>query len=140
MTKGLEQYEVKILLALLKAIEGRKDFFKWLIDNNWSELAAFSNSIRGDEVALYCLAAKKLNWLAILSNATGGDERALQWLKINCTEVNYHFAKACRNDVDSVVWLKKNQLEIFIMLAHAVSVVNDTQAAERSGPYVFNMK
>lgn len=135
---GLEQYDIKILLALLKAIEGRKDFFRWLIDNGYRDLAAFSNSIRGDEVALYCLVQMKKNWLAILSNATGGDEKALQWIRQHCSEPNYHFAKACTNDIDSAVWLRKHDQTYFLLLSQAVSVVNATQAAEKAGPYVMH--
>lgn len=136
--KGLEQYDIRLLLAMLKAVEGRKDFFKWLIDNGYRDLAAFSNSIRGDEVALYCLVQMKKNWLAILSNATGGDKTALKWVREHCTEPNYHFAKACTNDVDAAVWLKKHDQVYLMMLAKAVSVVNDTQAAEKAGPYVMS--
>ena len=42
--QGLEQYDVKLLLALVKSVEGRTDFFKVLVEGPHPELAAFSNA------------------------------------------------------------------------------------------------
>ena len=53
--KGLEQYDVKLLLALVKCVEGRTDFFKVLVEGPHPELAAFSNAIRGDDDAMVWL-------------------------------------------------------------------------------------
>ena len=138
MKVGLEQYNVKLLLALLKSIAGRKDFFKLLAIGGYPELAAFSNAIRADVDAMKWLATNGFLWLAALSDAIDGVETARQWVKANLTEVNYHFALACREDVDSLLWLKKRDLEIFLMMAKEVHTVLDIQALENAGPYVMH--
>lgn len=137
MQSGLEQYDVKLLLALTKSIEGRKDFFKLLATNGYPELAAFSNAIRADEEAMKWLASNKYLWLAALSDAIDGVETARSWVKSQLTEVNYQFALACREDFDALVWLKKRNLELFIMMAKEVHTVLETQAIENAGPYVL---
>lgn len=136
---GLEQYDVKLLLALTKSIEGRKDFFKLLATGGYPQLAAFSNAIRADVDAMKWLAGNGFLWLAALSDAIDGVETARKWVRENLTEVNYQFALACREDVDAIVWLKKRNLEIFLMMAKEVHIVLDTQAAEKAGPYVYTV-
>lgn len=138
MKAGLEQYHVKLLLALMKSIAGRKDFFKFLATNGYPELAAFSNAIRADVDAMKWLASNGYVWLAAMSDAIDGVETARTWVKENLTEVNYQFALACREDFDALAWLKKRDLEIFMMLAKEVHTVLDTQAIENAGPYVMH--
>ncbi|HRW97367.1 MAG TPA: hypothetical protein P5104_07540, partial [Bacteroidales bacterium] len=53
--KQLYDYPVKILLAFEMAVNGKHDFFKWLLQNGYPELAALSNAIRADTSAI--------NWL-----------------------------------------------------------------------------
>lgn len=136
MKAGLEQYDVKLLLALAKSISGRKDFFKLLATQGYPQLAAFSNAVRADTDAMKWLARNGFLWMAALSDAIDGLESARTWVKTNLTEVNYQFALACREDFDALVWLKKRNLEIFMILAKEVHTVLETQAIENSGPYV----
>ena len=135
---GLERYDIKILLALVKAISGRKDFFRWPLDNGYPELAAFSNSVRGDREAMVWLFQHRFAWLAILSNAAGGEEKARVWIAKACHPANMMFALACGGEEKAIAWLRQHRLEIFIMMAHEVAVVQDTQAAEYAGPYVMH--
>lgn len=138
MTMGLEHYDTKILLALSKSIAGRKDFFKWLIEGGYPELAAFSNAIRGDEEAMMWLFKNNYAWLAILSNAIDGDKKAKEWISKACTPVNLIFALACREDHQALQWLLDRDLHLFLLLAKEVHTVLDTQAAENAGPYVLH--
>ena len=135
---GLEKYNVKILLVLLKSIAGRKDFFRWLVDNGYPELAAFSNAIRGDVEAMKWLFEHHYAWLAILSNAIDGEEKARQWIGKACHRCNLMFALACREEVEAIRWLNQNNLQIFILMAREVATVLDTQALENKGPYVLH--
>ena len=96
---GLERYDIKILLALNQSIAGRKDFFRWLLDNGYPELAAFSNAIRGDVDAMKWLFANHNEWLAVLSNAIDGDDKARVWIGKACHPCNLMFALACREDI-----------------------------------------
>ncbi len=135
---GLEKYDIKILLALNKSIAGRKDFFRWLLDNGYPELAAFSNAIRGDVEAMKWLFAHNYAWLAILSNAIDGEDEARVWIGKATHRCNLMFAMACREDVDAIRWLQQNDLQIFLMIAKEVAQVLVTQALENKGPYVLH--
>ena len=135
---GLEKYDIKILLALNKSIAGRKDFFRWLLDNGYPELAAFSNAIRGDVEAMKWLFAHNYAWLAILSNAIDGEDEARVWIGKATHRCNLMFAMACREDVGAIRWLQQNDLQIFLMIAKEVAQVLDTQALENKGPYVLH--
>ena len=135
---GLEKYDIKILLALNKSIAGRKDFFRWLLDNGYPELAAFSNAIRGDVEAMKWLFAHNYAWLAILSNAIDGEDEARVWIGKATHRCNLMFAMACREAVDAIRRLHPNDLQIFLMIAKEVAQVLDTQALENKGPYVLH--
>ena len=136
--KGLEQYDVKLLLALVKSVGGRTDFFKVLVEGPHPELAAFSNAIRGDDDAMVWLFKHDFAWLAILSNACDGDEKAIDWVRNGLTPVNLRFALACRHDVDSLKWLYKNNLGVLLMLVREVERFLEYQDKEYTWPYVMH--
>ena len=124
MAIGLEKYDIKILLALLESIKGRKDFFRWLLDN-------------GDIDAMKWLFKYKYEWLAILSNAIDGEEKARMWIAKAAAEVNIRFALACRKDEKAIEWLAKRDLKIFLMMAEEIYIVLDTQALENLSWYTM---
>ena len=136
--KGLEQYDVKLLLALVKCVEGRTDFFRVLVEGPHPELAAFSNAIRGDDDAMVWLFKHDFAWLAILSNACDGDEKALDWVRNGLTPVNLRFALACRHDVDSLKWLYQHKLGVLLMLVREVEKFLKYQQKEYDWPYVMH--
>ncbi len=134
----MEQYDVKILLALVKSIGGRTDFFKALLNDGYPELAAFSNAVRGDDDAMVWLFKHNYAWLAILSNAMDGDDKAIDWVRNGLTPVNLRFALACRHDIDSIKWLYQNKLDIFLMLARETETFLEYQQKEYDWPYVMH--
>ena len=136
--KGLEQYDVKLLLALVKSVSGRTDFFKVLVEGPHPELAAFSNAIRGDDDAMVWLFKHDFAWLAILSNACDGDEKAIDWVRNGLTPVNLRFALACQHDVDSLKWLYKKKLGVLLMLVREVERFLKYQEKEYLWPYVMH--
>lgn len=136
--QGLEQYDVKLLLALVKSVSGRIDFFKLLVEGPHPELAAFSNAIRGDDDAMVWLFQHDFAWLAILSNACDGDEKAIDWVRHALTPVNLRFALACRHDVDSLKWLYRNKLGVLLMLVREVEKFLKYQEKEYLWPYVMH--
>lgn len=135
---GLEDYNIKILLALTKSLSGRKDFFHWLLDAGYPELAAFSNAVRGDEEAMMWLFKNNYAWLAILSNAIDGEEKAKVWISKALPMADLMFALACREDISAIKWLLDRNLHLFLLMAREVHTVLDTQAAENAGPYVLH--
>ncbi len=136
--KGLEQYDVKHLLALVKCVEGRTDFFRVLVEGPHPELAAFSNAIRGDDDAMVWLFKHDFAWLAILSNACDGDEKAQEWVQRNLTKVNMMYALAARRNIPAVKWLLSHRLEIFLMLARETEKFLIYQEKEYAWPYVMH--
>ena len=136
--KGLEQYDVRLLLALVKSVEGRTDFFKVLVEGPHPELAAFSNAIRGDDDAMVWLFKHDFAWLAILSNACDGDEKAIEWIGKALPRVNLMFALAVKRNEQAIKWLYANRLEIFLMLARETEKFLDYQDKEYAWPYVMH--
>lgn len=135
---GLERYDIKILMVLLKCVEGRKDCFHWLVDNGYPELAAFSNALRSDTEALVWLSKHNFRWLALLECAIEGHEAARIWVAKNINVANLMFAIACRDDYTAQLWLKKNKLDYFLLLASKVSETIKMVDAEQAGPYVWH--
>lgn len=134
----MEKYDVKILLALLKAIQGDKTFFTWLMENGYAELAAFSGAIRGDRDALRWLFQHGYQWLGIIVNAIDGMDKARVWLSKAMHPVNLMFAMACCEDENAIKWLRERDLAIFLMMAREVHDVSEQLAAEAGGPYVYH--
>ena len=136
--KGLEQYDVKLLLALVKSVSGRIDFFKVLVEGPHPELAAFSNAIRGDDDAMVWLFKNNFAWLAILSNACDGEEDAIQWVGKALPKVNLMYALAVKRNEQAVKWLYANKLEVFLMLARETEKFLEYQEKEYAWPYVMH--
>lgn len=138
MIKGLEQYDVKVLIALAKSISGRTDFFRFLATGGYPELAAYSNAVRADDEAMVWLFKNNYAWLAILSNACDGQQKARQWVKQALTPVNLMYALACRRDKQALQWLYEHKLDIFLLLARETEKFLLLQEKETAGPYVMN--
>ena len=136
--KGLEQYDVKLLLALVKSVGGRTDFFKVLVQGPHPELAAFSNAIRGDDEAMVWLFKHDFAWLAILSNACDGDAKAIDWVARGLTRVNLMYALASRRNANAIKWLYSRKLDIFLMLARETEKFLEYQRREYDWPYVMH--
>ena len=136
--RGLEQYDVKLLLALVKSIGGRTDFFKVLVEGPHPELAAFSNAIRGDDDAMVWLFKHDYAWLAILSNACDGDKRAIEWVGQALPKVNLMYALAVKRNPQAIKWLYANRLEVFLMLARETEKFLIYQEKEYAWPYVMH--
>ncbi len=125
-------YDAKILLAFGKAVDGDKDFFEWLLNNGFPELAALANAIRGDEGAVQWLLKSNYPQYGVLSNAMDNETNAVKWLIEYKDDFLLHFAQAARGNDDSIEWLRKKQLNIFIMLAGKINSVLKLQVKENT--------
>ena len=125
--KGLLAYSPRVLLALQQAIGGSKDFFQWLVEAGYTELAAFSNFLQDDVEAEQWLVQHNYHWLGLLSHAIDGDPRARQWVQQNLHEANLMFALACRKDDKALSWLKFMKLDILLRLADQVASLRNKQ-------------
>lgn len=138
MNKGLLQYDVKVLLALREAVSGSKQFFEWLVQAGYPELAAFSNMLQDDVEAEQWLVQHNYHWLGILSHAIDGDARSRQWVRSRLHESNLMFALACRKDDKAESWLRFMKLDILGLLAQEVAALRNKQELDRSFPYKMN--
>ncbi len=129
--KSLPEYDIKVLLALTKALQGDKLFFKFLAKNGYTELAAFSNSIRGDVEALKWLFANGFPILGVLSNAIGGEKKAVKWVEASKNEFLIKFSEACRGDNEAYMWFRERDLKIFNYMITEIKDVQKVQAKDR---------
>ena len=129
----LQQYDIKILLALQKSLEGRRDFFKWLRENGYPELAAFSNAVRGDEEALkWLLSHQQFAILGVLSNAIDGEANAVDWMKRYNDTFLLNFIGACRKNPDSIQWFYEREARIFLAMTQEINKILDLQTKENT--------
>ena len=126
---------MRVLLALQQAISGKKEFFQWLVDAGYPELAAFSNFLQDDVEAEQWLVQHNYHWLGIIRHAIDGDERSRQWVRDNLHEANLMFALACRRDDKAISWLKFMHLDILLRLADEVADLRYKQELDTSFPY-----
>lgn len=73
---------------------GKEMSFKWLVDNQFFEVAAFANAIRGDKNAFRWLMQNKSLFWAATANAVNKDKDAMAWLIAHNFTVYADLAKA----------------------------------------------
>ena len=128
-------YDIKVLLALLKSVQGNKKFFKFLVKNGYPELAAWSNVVWGDEAALHWLFDNNFPALAIMTIAIDGHAKAQKWINDTKDDFLIYFTAACKKDNEAMDWLKEHDLEIFCQLALAVQQATDLVIKDNMFPY-----
>lgn len=122
------QYPPKILMAFGETFSEEDGAFqKWLLENNFRELAALSSAIRGSYEARDWLLKNKFPELAALDGAIDEQQEAFVWLKKFGYDFLIVFANAIMGKKEALQWLKKNQLEIFIRLAEQIKKFRDNQ-------------
>jgi len=111
-------YDPKILLAFGETFgENGEVFFKWLMENEYPELAALSSCIRGSDEAQDWLMKNKFTHFAALEGAIDQKPEAFTWLKKHNYDLLFVFANAVHNKPEAIRWLKDNNLEMFLHLA-----------------------
>lgn len=128
--RSLIHYDVKVLLALVKSIKGDRIFFKYLAENGYIELAAWSNCMRGDIEALKWLFNSGYLTLVVLSNAIDGEKYAVSWIERTKDEFLINFAAACRGDEKSFMWFRAKNLQIFIYMITEIKEVLKVQVKD----------
>lgn len=125
--KNLYDYPVKILLAFEMSISGNKEFFNWLLENGYPELAALSNAIRGNPEAINWLVVNGFRHFAAFDAASIDDDHAMIWLEKHGFVFLAVLAKACRGQQESIAKLNSMGLEIFVRIAWRVKEFSDGQ-------------
>lgn len=135
LQKGLLKYDVKVLLALQQAMTGKDDFFNWLVNAGYPELAAFCNFVMEDDEAEQWLVKHGYQWLGLLSHAIDGEDIARAWVLKNLHRANFMFCMACRNDEVAIAWLHQFKLDILLRLAQEVVAIRKKQELDAAFPY-----
>jgi len=125
--KQLHKYPVKILLAFDNAIQGKNEFFEWLLENGFPELAALSNAIRGNTKAIDWLMKNGYVHYAAFDSASVDDDRAMAWLENHNHNILALVAKASRANEEAIRILKAQNLEIFIQIARHINEFSSGQ-------------
>ncbi len=73
---------------------GKEMSFKWMIQNQFFEVAAFGNAIRGDKNAFRWLMQNKSIFWAATANAANKDKDAMAWLRAHNFTVYAELAMA----------------------------------------------
>jgi hypothetical protein len=129
--RSLLHYDIKILIVLLESLKGKKEFFMFLINNGFPELAAWSNAVRGDEEALHWLFDNGFGTLGVLSNAIDGEKKAVQWVLRSNDDFLINFSAACRKEDDGKRWLEEKELEIFLKMSEEIITILEKQIKDR---------
>lgn len=131
----LSRYEPKILVALGEAIDGNFEIHKWLLQNDYPELAALASSLQADVDAFEWLMKNGFNHFAAFSNAIDEDTEAYRWL------VRYEFnllalmVDAAYLKPAAIGILKKENLELLLRIAFKIRKLKEAQHLEYSFPY-----
>lgn len=115
----MEHYPVKILLAFSESFKPKtgQQFFDWLLNNGYPELAALSSCVRGSSEAKEWLIRNNFMHLAAFDSAIDGDVEARQLLLRTGHQVMAMTADAVNGDQHARAWLNNNHLDIFYMIA-----------------------
>jgi len=123
----LYDYPVKILLAFEMAIGGNREFFDWLFNNGYPELAALSNAIRGNTKAIDWLIKNGFTHFAAFDAASVDDDGAMKWLQNNGEDFLITVARASRGMQEAIDELNQQDLVIFVRIAMRINHFADNQ-------------
>ncbi len=76
------EYPPKILMAFGETFSNEgENFYNWLLENGYPELAALSSGIRGSKEAIEWLMKNKYQHFAVLDGAIDKQASAYAWLR-----------------------------------------------------------
>jgi len=122
-------YPVKILLAFAKTFdeEGGEEFFKWLLENGYPEMAALSSAIRGSREAFGWLMKNKFPHFAAFDEAIDRSPKAYAWLRKYDFDFLIVLADAVNEKSEAIEWLSRNKLFIFLDIARRIREYRNRQ-------------
>ena len=118
-------YDPKIMMAWVKALEGEVDFDLWLLNNGFEELYHTNQALRLKQEARDWLMKNGYPHLMAMVNAAEGNESALHWLKVHGFELLHHIAAAVDDEMESFEWLKTNSTEMIFLLTRTIKKLKD---------------
>gem|GEM_PF-131796 len=123
----LSSYEPKILVALGEAIDGNYEIHKWLLENDYPELAALASSLQADIDAFQWLMKNGFNHFAAFSNAIDEDTEAYKWLARYEFRLLVLMVDAAYLNPSAIEILKKEKLELLLRIALKIRKLKEAQ-------------
>lgn len=117
-------YESKIIIAWVKALEGNDAIALWLKEN-YFELFMATYAIYLKEEARDWLVNNGYAHLMAFINAAEGNENAQRWLLKHNFNLLYHMALAIEDDQDSWKWLIQNASQDLFILTKTIKTIKD---------------
>ena len=115
-------YPSKILIAFGETFtDNGEEFYNWLLENGYPELAALSSGIRGSHEAINWLLKNKYPQYAALDGAIDNKEKAYEF------DFLVVFADAVNVKPYAIKWLRENNLEFFFIIAKKISDFRNKQ-------------
>jgi len=130
-------YEPKIMMAWVKALEGEHQFAMWLLNNGYEELFHATQAIKLKQEARDWLMANGYPHIMAMINASEGNESAQTWLRVHGFEVLYHVALGIEGEMNSFAWLKGNSSEMVFLLTRTIKKLKDEIEFNHNDMYSF---
>ena len=133
--KELFEYPAKILVAFGEAVSGNMKIHKWLLTNNYVELAALAAALQADKEAFTWLMTHGFNHFAAYCNAVDGDNQAKEWLIKHKFDFLVVMVDAIELNPVALAWFKKHNLPIFTVINHKIYKLKEAQHREYNNVY-----
>ncbi|MBU0489944.1 MAG: hypothetical protein KKA07_08705 [Bacteroidetes bacterium] len=126
----LLNYDVKVLLAVYEALDGKEKFFNFLL-KNFPELAAFVTTIYDNSHNAYkWLVKNDFRTLAAMLDAMEENNDAFQYLQRADEKTMCFVVKAALGDKRSYDWLVENA-KVLAMIASKIRIIFDTRKRDK---------
>lgn len=130
-------YDAKIMMAWVKAVEGEGEFDLWLLNNGFEELYHTTQALKLKQEARNWLMENGYPHLMAMVNASEGNESAQHWLKVHGFELLYHVAMGVEGEMESFAWLKENSTEMVFLLTRTIKKLKDQIEFNHNDMYSF---
>lgn len=130
-------YDPKILMAWVKALEGEGEFDIWLLNNGYEEIYHTTQAIKLKQEARDWLMNNGYPHLMAMVNASEGNESAAHWLDVHGFEVLYHVSQGVEGEMESFNWLKANSTEMVFLLTRTIKKLKDEIEFNHNDMYSF---
>jgi hypothetical protein len=134
---NLVEYDLKILIAWAKAIEGNHQLNEWLYKNGYTELSMAVHAIYLKNEARDWLMKNGYPHLMAFIHAAEGNAGAQKWLLFNGMELYYHMAMAVEAEENSWTWLRQNATEVHFLLAQSIKKIKDKIEENHNDIHLF---
>jgi len=117
----MHKYPVNILVAFGETFDTEgEQFYQWLLENGYPELAALSSAIRGSKEALMWLLKYNYPHFAALDGAIDNKKQAYDWLNKHEYPLLIMLAESVHGKPQALAWFKNQELEIFLRIAQKI--------------------